>query len=54
MKQISKLLPKAVWNDVIKEEPEIVQQYENAGKIISQLAMKHARDLLNEKSHFIG
>lgn len=54
MKQISKLLPKAVWNDIIKEEPEIVQQYENAGKIISQLAMKHARDLLNEKSHFIG
>lgn len=54
MKQISKLLPKAAWNDIIKEEPEIIHQYENAGKIISQLAMKHARDLLNEKSHFIG
>jgi len=54
MKQISKLLPKACWDDIIKEEPEIVRQCKNAGKIISQLAMKHARDLLNEKSHFIG
>lgn len=54
MKNLSKILPKACWDDIIKEEPEIIRQYENAGKIISQLAMKHARDLLNEKSHFIG
>ena len=52
MKQISKLLPKAVWNDIIKEEPEIVQQYENAGKICASLCMKYAREILDDKSKF--
>ncbi len=54
MKQISKLLPKAVWNDVIKEEPEVVQQYENAGKICASLCMKYAREILDDKSKFLG
>ena len=54
MKQISKLLPKAVWNDIIKEEPEIVQQYENAGKICASLCMKYAREILDDKSKFLG
>ena len=54
MKQISKLLPKAVWNDIIKEEPEIVQQYENFGKICATLCMKYAREILNDKSKFLG
>lgn len=53
MKQISKLLPKAVWNDIIKEEPEIVQQYENAGKICASLCMKYAREILDDKSKFL-
>ena len=54
MKQISKLLPKAVWNDIIKEEPEIVRQYENAGKICASLCMKYAREILDDKSKFLG
>ena len=54
MKQISKLLPKAVWNDIIKEEPETVRQYENAGKICASLCMKYAREILDDKSKFLG
>ena len=43
MKQISKLLPKAVYEDCRKEEPETVTAVENFGKICATLCMKYAR-----------
>ena len=54
MKQISKLLPKAVYEDCRKEEPETVTAVENFGKICATLCMKHAREILNDNSHFLG
>lgn len=47
MKDISKIIPRAVYNDCIKEENEIVIQCENFGKISASLAMSHVRNLLN-------
>ena len=54
MKQISKLLPKAVYEDCRKEEPETVTAVENFGKICATLCMKYAREILNDKSKFLG
>lgn len=50
MKDISRVLPKRIWEDIVKEEPETIQQCKNASKIASQLVMKHIRTLLNKKS----
>lgn len=49
MKDISKIIPRAVYNDCIKEENEIVIQCENFGKISASLAMSHVRNLLNNR-----
>lgn len=54
MKQISKLLPKAVYEDCQKEEPEAVAAVENFGKICATLCMKYAREILDDKSKFLG
>lgn len=43
---IAKLLPKACYDDCLKEEPEIVKSVENFGKFCATLAMKHARELV--------
>lgn len=43
---IAKHLPRAVYNDCVKEEPETVAQIENFGKICGSLAMKYARELV--------
>lgn len=43
---IAKILPKAIYDDCIKEEPETVAQIENFGKICGSLSMKIARNLI--------
>lgn len=53
MKTLSKLLPKAAYEDCRKEESEIVNANENFGKICASLTMKYAREILNDKSKFI-
>lgn len=50
MSTIARNLPRAIYNDCIKEEPETVSQIENFGKICGTLTMKHVRDILNEHS----
>jgi hypothetical protein len=47
MKTISKILPKRVYEDCTKEEPEIVQAVgEYGGKVCSQLTMRHAKEIV--------
>lgn len=43
---IAKILPRAVYEDCVKEESETVAQIENFGKLCAQVAMKHARNLV--------
>jgi len=43
---IAKHLPRAVYNDCVKEEPETVAQIENFGKICGSFTMKYARELV--------
>ena len=43
---IAKNLPRAIYNDCVKEEPETVEQIENFGKICGALSMKLARSLV--------
>lgn len=43
---IVKNLPRAIYNDCVKEEPETVAQIENFGKICGSLSMKLARGLI--------
>lgn len=43
---IAKHLPRAIYNDCVKEEPETVAQIENFGKICGSLTMKLARSLV--------
>lgn len=43
---IAKILPKACYEDCVKEEPETVQSIENFGKICASICMKHARNLV--------
>ena len=43
---IAKNLPRAIYNDCVKEEPETVEQIENFGKICGTLSMKLARGLV--------
>lgn len=43
---IAKILPKAIYDDCVKEEPETVAQIENFGKICGSLSMKIARNLI--------
>lgn len=50
MKQISKLLPKAMFEDCRKEEPDMVAVNENFGKFCATLSMQYAKEILNDKS----
>lgn len=43
---IAKILPKACFEDCRKEEPEIVAQCENFGKICAKVCMAHAKTLV--------
>ncbi len=43
---IAKNLPRAIYDDCVKEESDIVNQIDNFGKICASLAMKHARNLV--------
>lgn len=43
---IAKHLPRAVYNDCVKEEPETVEKIDNFGKICGSLTMKLARGLV--------
>lgn len=46
MSTIARNLPRAIYNDCVKEEPETVAQIENFGKICGSLSMKLARSLI--------
>lgn len=43
---IAKNLPRAIYNDCVKEEPEIVAQIEGFGKICAGISMEIARGLI--------
>lgn len=43
---IAKILPRAIYEDCVKEEPETVAQIEDFGKICAKIAMIHARGLV--------
>lgn len=49
MPVIAKNLTKAVYEDCIKEEPETVSRVENFGKTANGIAMKIARDIMQER-----
>lgn len=47
MKLIAKNLPKEVYGDCVKEEPEVVEEIGKAfGSIASKISMKYAREIL--------
>lgn len=46
LRDISKILPNAIYKDCVKEESEIVQQVEDFGKIAAKLSMSIVRDLI--------
>ena len=46
LKDISKILPNAIYKDCVKEENEIVQQVEDFGKVAAKLSMSIVRDLI--------
>lgn len=43
---IAKLMPKAVYEDCVKEEPEIIAQIEGFGKICGSITMKIVRSFI--------
>ena len=46
LKDISKILPNAIYQDCVKEESETVQQVEDFGKVAAKLSMSIVRDLI--------
>ena len=46
LKDISKILPSAIYQDCVKEENETVQQVEDFGKVAAKLSMSIVRDLI--------
>ena len=46
LKEISKILPNAIYKDCVKEENETVQQVEDFGKVAAKLSMSIVRDLI--------
>lgn len=46
LKDISKILPNAIYKDCVKEENETVQQVEDFGKIAAKLSMSIVKDLI--------
>lgn len=47
MPVIAKNLTKAVYEDCVKEEPDVVKQIDNFGKVANGIAMKLAREIVN-------
>ena len=46
LKDVSKILPNAIYKDCVKEENETVQQVEDFGKVAAKLSMSIVRDLI--------
>lgn len=46
LKDISKILPNAIYRDCVKEESETVQQVEDFGKVAAKLSMSIVRNLI--------
>ena len=46
LRDISKILPGAIYQDCVKEENEIVQQVEDFGKVSAKLSMSIVKDLI--------
>lgn len=46
LKEISRLLPKACYEDCMKEEPETAVRIKDFGKLCSKLCMKYARQII--------
>lgn len=46
LKDISKILPNAIYKDCVKEENETVQHVEDFGKVAAKLSMSIVRDLI--------
>ena len=46
LRDVSKILPNAIYQDCVKEENETVQQIENFGKVAAKLSMSIVRDLI--------
>ena len=44
--QIAKIIPKALYEDCVKEEPEIVYSVDNFGKICAKIAMQLVREMV--------
>ena len=49
MGAIAKVLPKMMYEDCRKEEPEVVTACENFGKICGSLTMGYVRDMLKTR-----
>jgi hypothetical protein len=49
MGAIAKVLPKMMYEDCRKEEPEVVAACENFGKICGSLTMTYVRDMLKSR-----
>ncbi len=49
MKTIYKTLPSAVYQDCVKEVPEVVNQVENFGKFSNSVAIRLAKDILKKR-----
>jgi hypothetical protein len=49
MKDVAKNLPKAVYEDCIKEEPDIVKACEDFGKICGKISMDYVRQFLSAR-----
>lgn len=49
MRAIAKVLPKMMYEDCRKEEPEVVAACENFGKICGSLTMTYVRDMLKSR-----
>ena len=46
LRDVSKILPNAIYQDCVKEENETVQQVEDFGKVAAKLSMSIVRDLI--------
>lgn len=49
MSIVAKNLPKAVYDDCVKEEPDTVKQIENFGKVANGIAMQTARNIMEQR-----
>ena len=49
MPVVAKNLTKAVYEDCVKEEPDIVKQIDSFGKIANGIAMQIARNVMEQR-----